>query len=323
MDAPGSVLILTCAEDPTADAVVAELAGRDVPVVRLDLGDFPVQLRLSAVNTGGAWTGRFGAGRVAVDWSDVRSVYFRRPTRFRLPAGLSEPDQVLAAVEARHAIGGVLASLDTLWVNDPLKQVAAEYKPLQLAVAATSGLRVPETLLTNHQPDAVEFAARVGGRVVGKQLSSIVLSEQDEMRMTYTTLLDPAGIDPVQFGVTAHVIQKWIPKAYEARVVVVGREPISVAIRSSSAAGQVDWRSDYDSLSYERVDTPDPVRLGTGRFMDTLGLNFGAFDFVVTPDGEWVMLECNPAGQWLWLEQETGAPIAGALAELLAAGRSR
>jgi glutathione synthase/RimK-type ligase-like ATP-grasp enzyme len=54
--------------------------------------------------------------------------------------------------------------------------------------------------------------------------------------------------------------------------------------------------------------------------MDGLGLNYGAFDFVVTPDGDWVMLECNPAGQWLWLERETGIPIAAALAEFLTEG---
>ena len=32
------------------------------------------------------------------------------------------------------------------------------------------------------------------------------------------------------------------------------------------------------------------------------------------------MLECNPAGQWLWLQEETGVPIAAALADLLTEG---
>ncbi len=48
--------------------------------------------------------------------------------------------------------------------------------------------------------------------------------------------------------------------------------------------------------------------------------NFGAFDFVVQPDGTWRVLECNPAGQWLWLEYQAGLPIAAALADLLAKG---
>ncbi|MGH3845933.1 MAG: hypothetical protein ACRDS0_31615, partial [Pseudonocardiaceae bacterium] len=33
-------------------------------------------------------------------------------------------------------------------------------------------------------------------------------------------------------------------------------------------------------------------------------------------------LECNPNGQWLWLEHEVGLPIAAALADLLSSGVS-
>jgi hypothetical protein len=38
---------------------------------------------------------------------------------------------------------------------------------------------------------------------------------------------------------------------------------------------------------------------------------------MLTPDGEYVFAEINPNGQWLWIEQATGLPIAEALADLL------
>lgn len=44
---------------------------------------------------------------------------------------------------------------------------------------------------------------------------------------------------------------------------------------------------------------------------------FGAFDFAVTSDGEWVFLEVNPNGQWAFVEQVTGLPIAAAIADAL------
>ncbi len=44
---------------------------------------------------------------------------------------------------------------------------------------------------------------------------------------------------------------------------------------------------------------------------------FGAFDFSVTPDGRWWFLECNPAGQWGWLAEQTRLPIAEAIADEL------
>ncbi|MFD0525499.1 hypothetical protein [Paractinoplanes durhamensis] len=178
-------------------------------------------------------------------------------------------------------------------------------------------------MLTNLHQEVIDFGNKIGGPVVCKQLSSLVFSENDEMRTTYTTVIDPATIEPAAFAATAHLIQEFVPKAYEARVTVVGRIPLGVVIRSASEAGRIDWRSDYDALTYERIKVPEAVTDGVGRFLDALGLNYGAFDFVITPDGDWVMLECNPAGQWLWLEHETGVPIAAALADLLTEGRDR
>lgn len=322
MDTRYTVLILTCAEDATADAVVAELDRLGGRYARLDTGDFPTRLHLVATTGPDGWSTRLTDEVADVDLSTVRSVYYRRPTRFRLPDGMSQADQVFAATEARHAIGGVLASLDVLWVNDPVRQAAAEYKPVQLATATRVGLRVPATLLTNHHPAVSEFAAAAGGQVVCKQLSGLTFTEDgdDQPRMIYTTRVEPADIDPAQIATTAHLFQEWVAKEYEVRVTMVGREPYAVSIRSASSAGHIDWRADYDALSYERITIPPDVHAGISRFMDALGLMFGAFDFVVTPAGEWVMLECNPAGQWLWLEHETGAPIATALAEMLLKG---
>lgn len=51
-----------------------------------------------------------------------------------------------------------------------------------------------------------------------------------------------------------------------------------------------------------------------------LGVLFGALDFVRTPSGEYVFLESNVNGQWLWIQQDTGADIAGAVADLLLSG---
>jgi hypothetical protein len=54
--------------------------------------------------------------------------------------------------------------------------------------------------------------------------------------------------------------------------------------------------------------------------MAHFGLIYGAFDFVVTFDDQWTFLECNPGGQYGWLESATDAPLTATLAELLAKG---
>ena len=38
-------------------------------------------------------------------------------------------------------------------------------------------------------------------------------------------------------------------------------------------------------------------------------LKFGAFDFIVNKSDEWIFLEINPNGQWLWLEKILDIPI--------------
>jgi glutathione synthase/RimK-type ligase-like ATP-grasp enzyme len=52
-------------------------------------------------------------------------------------------------------------------------------------------------------------------------------------------------------------------------------------------------------------------------FVRRLGLMYGAIDMRRTPDGDHVFLEVNPAGQWLFVEQRTGQPIAARIADLL------
>ncbi len=99
---------------------------------------------------------------------------------------------------------------------------------------------------------------------------------------------------------------------------MVGSTAFSVAVLADSAAGHADWRADYRNLRYESVPVPEQVRLGMVAYLDRFGLSFGAFDFVVDPDGAWWFLECNPNGQWLWLQDEARQPIATAVAALLA-----
>jgi hypothetical protein len=53
--------------------------------------------------------------------------------------------------------------------------------------------------------------------------------------------------------------------------------------------------------------------------MRSLGLVFGALDFVVTDkaDETHQFIEINPNGQWGWIENNTGQPISRALADAL------
>ena len=59
------------------------------------------------------------------------------------------------------------------------------------------------------------------------------------------------------------------------------------------------------------------MRSRVAALLDSFALRFAALDFVVDPDGRWWFLECNPNGQWAWIEDETNMPITSAIADAL------
>ena len=73
----------------------------------------------------------------------------------------------------------------------------------------------------------------------------------------------------------------------------------------------------YDHLRMRPIELPTPVADGIHALMDRLGLVYGAIDFRRTPGGEYLFLEINPAGQWLFIEHQTHQPITEAMADAL------
>jgi hypothetical protein len=98
---------------------------------------------------------------------------------------------------------------------------------------------------------------------------------------------------------------------------MVGHDAYGVAIHADSDAAALDWRRDYGHVRYESFDPPAPIVAGMRRYLDAMGLRYGCFDLVVTPRG-YLAYECNPSGQYLWLERATGLPISAAIADHLA-----
>ncbi|MEU9337903.1 MvdC/MvdD family ATP grasp protein [Streptomyces sp. NPDC048290] len=89
MPETGQILVLAGRFDPTCDLVTSELNRRGVPVFRADMADFPLRLTLAASLDGDRWNGTLASDRRTLDLASVRSVYYRRPTRTRLPDGMS------------------------------------------------------------------------------------------------------------------------------------------------------------------------------------------------------------------------------------------
>jgi glutathione synthase/RimK-type ligase-like ATP-grasp enzyme len=221
-------------------------------------------------------------------------------------------------MEAVQGLGGALAALPCCWMNHPARVADATYKPAQLHVAHACGLPTPRTLVTNVDTAAREFVGELGGRVIYKPMSPGVLGEEGVVRVLNASFVTSECIDDAPVATTAHTFQQWIDKDFDARVTVVGDHCFGTAIHASSEQAWIDWRADYDALSYSVIEVPAGVRAGIYRYLRRFGLLFAAFDFSVDHDGTWWFLEANPNGLWAWLQERVGLPIAKTIAELLA-----
>ena len=115
------------------------------------------------------------------------------------------------------------------------------------------------------------------------------------------------------------VFQEQVPKQQELRVVYVNGNIFVGALNADTyAAAKVDWRKPGVEVgAWQHYQLPDEVIRRLKVFMGRLGLLFGAFDFILTPTGEYVFLEVNPVGEWGMLEKDLDLPIASAIADTL------
>ncbi|MBV8541431.1 MAG: RimK domain-containing protein [Pseudonocardiales bacterium] len=315
-----TVLILASDLDANADDMITALDVRGMAACRVNTAWFPAQLRLSVSLCRGRWSGQLRTPAHIVELEEIHDVWYRSTEAYRMPAVLSPVERHHRLREAKYGLGGVLAGLPVLWVNHPSRLADAAYKPVQLVRAHECGLSVPETVITNEPESVCSFAA--AGRTVTKLMGANTISEEGRRKLSWTRVLGPDDLDDLRGPeVTSHLVQRWVPQSFEVRVVVIDDRRTAVKIKAGSPDSSVDWRSDYAAWTYELIEPPDHVAHVIHALMCSFDLMYGALDFIVSPDGEWVFLEVNTGGQYGWLEAATGVPLTGCLADVLVKGK--
>lgn len=195
----------------------------------------------------------------------------------------------------------------------------AEYKPYQLRVAASLGLTIPRTVVTN-DPAAIRSAfQRFGDLIIKPTRTGHIIKDGAEYAVYTSRLLAEHLADLESARLSPSIYQALIPKKYDIRVTIVGDRCFAAAIDSpSDPAAQVDWRqTENPKLPHYPITLPDALVAMLRQLMQQLGLAFGAIDLVETPEGEYVFLEVNPSGQWLWIDEMLDLGITDAVADWL------
>lgn len=321
---PSTVLIITNDHDEHATAVILELQKRNVPVFRFHPEEFPDRCSISIEIRDGRIEGEIHNAYHRVAFSDICAAWFRRSRNLfadRAPLTSEKLDDYVKA-QSRGTVTALCEGLQTLWVSQPYKLRRAEVKALQFAEATKAGLKTPNTLISNDPARAAAFVDALGDTECAiKPLIALGVSDEHGYRLPLTTTL-PAGYALDSVALAPNIFQPYVDKAFELRCVVMGDRIFCAKMNSqASEITRTDWRA--GDPEHEIFSLPDRVEASIHRLMDSFGINFASIDMIVTPSGEFVFLDLNPNGQWLWLETELGMPLVAAMADLLTTYHSR
>jgi hypothetical protein len=120
---------------------------------------------------------------------------------------------------------------------------------------------------------------------------------------------------------TAQGLQRIFDIGREADVFLNNYRPSTMpaAVDLRKMEYQLDVR--LNQQAYERHDLPVEVQQKLLLLMRRIGLEYGAIDLRLRPDGQYVFFEVNPAGQFLFVEHACKLPISDVLARHLARGK--
>jgi len=275
-------------------------------------------------------------GELSIDYNGVSilperlsAAWYRKVGSFGLP--YEEPQvakQLYINNEVRH-LHDMIWTLypEDIWLSSPGNLARADRKLLQAIVAREVGFSIPQTVISSDWDTISTKLLQTGdSRMVIKMLRGVI-SDNNQFKAMYTHVTDQQKVDSLKAYTYPFpaFYQPYIEKAREWRVTVVGEKVFSAAIYTDENAKD-DWRrlQMTSAVQFRKEKLPERVDERCIQYLGKMGLKFGAFDFIEKPDGEIVFLECNPNGQYGWLEEELSLSISEAVAsELIKIAKQR
>jgi glutathione synthase/RimK-type ligase-like ATP-grasp enzyme len=309
----GAVLIVSSPDDLHARAISSALNSEfGQPAVIWDTGTIPAESHASfhLAETDSEFEVETPDG--TLNLNSLRSVWWRRPGDFRLDKGVKETKvQEFCVRECSSFLRGALSALQVPIVNNPAAQGDAARKPKQLSIAKRLGLTIPVTLMSNNPQEIRSFWERLSGNCIYKAFTppSGELAETRPLTEYDLGFLDQVRHAPI-------IVQERIEKGCDVRVNVFGQRVFAASVTTHIPQAELDWRLDI-LAAWSEHKIPDDISEKLILLVETLGLHYGCIDLRQRPDGTYVFLEVNPAGQFLFIEVATGQPLARSFAELL------
>jgi glutathione synthase/RimK-type ligase-like ATP-grasp enzyme len=264
-------------------------------------------------------------GKEYVD-DQIHSFWLRR--NFHLESSDQSPtpeQEYISAQTAIHVNSCIrLLAEKVFFINRPYANWNCNSKIVQAVHAKDCGLSLPNSFqggspnLLNNFISAHSEKEKLCIKPI--EASHLKLNQENTLAH-YTTLFERRPANELESVKDCPVIiQKFISKDYEIRATLIGNKIFAASIDTKTAneAAQIDWRHyDWANTPYYPIELPVDISRKIIKHANILGLVYGAYDLIKTPENEYYFLEVNAQGQWLWVEDLTGLKISEALADCL------
>lgn len=301
------VLFITNKDDLAIDYLIYKFMDKKVPYLRLNSEDI--------IKTGITYNFSQGLNIKYEEYEysigELQSVYFRRaPTIF--PNTQNLDDTRFINGERRDFFEGLYLSLDCKWVNPIFETYKSERKIYQLSIAKQLGFKTPNSIVSNDPQQLLGFINNNGSCIIKPICHGLQITQDGAYSIYTSEIKDTNWLNQDLIYESPVFIQNKIENYRDIRATVIGKKIFAVEIETN-CIDKTDWRKPNILKTYKLHKLPEYMKDLMFSLHKKLNLTYSAFDFILTPSGEYYFLETNPAGEWVWLERELNLPISDAI----------
>ncbi|XEC97398.1 RimK family alpha-L-glutamate ligase [Paenibacillus tarimensis] len=298
------ILFIGLLSDPAMTHALAVAERREIPFTFFDLQPFMLEGDYFWDFAKGEGYIRNNEITINFPQCEITGIYSRPISLINLLDEKQRP----AAAARMNAVIEILNSIPVLTVNRPRTDYSNSAKLYHLHLLKQCGFRIPASLLTNDEAEAKRFIES-HERVIYKGASSekTIVSLYDNKLAGRLKWL---GNSPVLF-------QEYVAGA-DIRAHLVGSSFFAEKIECNG----IDYRYETETNRFSQIDLPPLLTERCLRYRDVSGLHFIGFDFKLTPEGDYIIMEANPMPGYNSYDRRAGLQISDALLTMLSGERS-
>jgi ATP-GRASP peptide maturase of grasp-with-spasm system len=310
------LLILSDEYDATTDKVIDWLNYYNVSYIRMNDSSIIKKPNIQIDNKKTNWSlevnESFSNDKITLLSENITRFWYRRgelTIRYNLPKSLLLPNDITFELQ-RHINNNTHDVIHFLYHNlNNIPHIGSFYdnntvKVINLQVAKKIGLAIPSTIITDNKITLMQFLGHYKNCITkGIRCNNWGVKNQFEAScLTQFITLDEIMHLPDFFAPS--LLQEYIDKWVELRIFYIDRVCYTAAIFSQQdEQTKVDFRN-YNEEKPNRIipyKLPNYIESKLILLMSELGMKSGSIDMLINNNEEYLFLEVNPIGQFVWI----------------------